>query len=182
MKKLLIAALPLALLAWAAVPATAKVERLTLEQMVARTDNALDAEIVARHVFTVDDPVHGDLYFTRLTLAGNSLRDGRATTVDVVYAGGFLADGSGVWNSEAPSEDDVRLGNRVIAFYRFVGDMGGGVAANALYASHGGLFRTQGGPAGRVVLGRGEGYAIPLNTKVESVGTAVRTIADQIGK
>jgi hypothetical protein len=179
MKKLLAAALPVALALGLAVPATAKVERLTLDDMVARTDNTLDAEIVARQVFLIDHPVDGDLYFTKLTVSGRSLRDGRVTTADVVYPGGFLPDGRGVWNSEAPSDEDVRLGNRVVVFYKFVDNLGGGLSANALYASHGGIFRTQNGPAGRVVLGRGEGYAIPFNTKIESVGLAVRTIVDQ---
>lgn len=182
MKKLLLAALPLALLAWVAAPATAKIERLSLEQMVEKTDNALDAEIVAHQVFKVDHPRDGELYFTKLTLAGRSLRDGRATTVDVVYAGGFIDEQNGVWNSEAPSEDDVRIGNKVVAFYRFVPNLGGDVSANALYTSHGGIYRTQSGPAGRVVLGRGEGYAIPFNTNVENLTLSVRTFSEKLGK
>jgi len=182
MKKLLLTALPLALLAWVAAPATAKIERLNLDQMVERTDNALDAEIVARSVFAVNHPTDGEMYFTKLTLAGRSMRDGRAMTVDVIYAGGFIDAENGVWNSEAPTDEDVRVGNKVVAFYRFVDNLGGGVAGNALYTSHGGIYRTQTGPMGRVVMGRGDGYAIPYNTKIESLDSAVRTISEKFGK
>ena len=38
-------------------------------------------------------------------------------------------------NSEAPSADDVRIGNRVVAFYKWIDNMGGDLAGNALYAS-----------------------------------------------
>ena len=54
--------------------------------------------------------------------------------------------------------------------------MGGGVWANGLYASHGGLYRTVQGPSGPVVLGRGTGYAIARNVKLADLSTAVRTI------
>jgi len=154
----------------------AQIERLTLDQMVAKTDNAVLAEITGQRVFRVDHPIDGpELYFTTLTLQGTSLKDGKPITVDVTYPGGFIDDQHGAHNSEAPSADDVKLGSTVVAFYRWSDNLGGDVAANALYASHGGLFRTVGGPTGTVVLGRGEGYAIESNKSVAHLESAIRS-------
>jgi len=159
---------------------SAQIERLTLDQMVAKTDNSVLAEIVGRKVFRVDHPVDGpELYFTTLTLQGTSLRDGKPVTVDVTYPGGFIDEEHGVHNSEAPSADDVKLGNTVVAFYKWSDNLGGDVRGNALYASHGGLYRTVAGPTGSVVLGRGEGYAIDKNKSVANLESAVRSIVEK---
>jgi hypothetical protein len=174
--------LALAALAVAALTAagTAQIERLTLDQMVAKTDNSVLAEIVGRKVFRVDHPVDGpELYFTTLTLQGTSLRDGKPVTVDVTYPGGFIDEEHGVHNSEAPSADDVKLGTTVVAFYKWSDNLGGDVRGNALYASHGGLYRTVAGPTGSVVLGRGEGYAIDKNKSVANLESAVRSIVEK---
>lgn len=169
----------LATLALAAASAlgTAQIERLTLQEIVQKTDNALVGEIVDQKVFRVDHPVDGpELYFTTLTLAGSSLVDGRNMTVQVTYPGGFINAEEGVYNSEAPSADDVRLGNTVVAFYRWQDNMGGDVSGNGLYAMHGGLYRTVEGPQGLVVLGRGEGYALDTNRKLADLDSAVKSI------
>jgi hypothetical protein len=94
----------------------------------------------------------------------------------VTFPGGFVDEENGVHNSEAPSDDDIKIGNVVVAFYKWSDNMGGDVAANALYASHGGLYRTVDGPTGTVVLGRGEGYAIESNKSVEALATAIQSI------
>ncbi len=162
---------------------TAQIERLTLEQMVLKTDDVVFAEILAKEVIRIDHPVDGpELYFTHLTLQGESLRTGEATTVTVTYPGGFLNDTDGVWNSEAPSVDDVKVGNRVVAFEKHLDNAGGGLACNFLYASHGGLYRTVEGPSGTIVLGRGDGYAVDRNVRLEDLGEAVLTIAEKIQK
>ncbi|MEM7308388.1 MAG: hypothetical protein AAF682_17035 [Planctomycetota bacterium] len=179
MKKPVLALTGLVALAVTAV-GTAQIERLTLDQMVAKTDNAVIAEITGSRVFRVDHPVDGpELYYTTLTLAGTSLADGKPITVDVTFAGGFISDTEGVHNSEAPSADDIRVGNQVVAFYRWTNNMGGDVAANALYASHGGLFRTVAGPTGTVVLGRGEGYAVDTNKSLGSLKKAVQSLVEK---
>ena len=100
------------------------------------------------------------------------LRSGLALQVP----GGFLDETNGVWNSEAPRDDEVEIGQRVVVFYKWLDDMGGGVSGNALYAMHGGLFRTAVGPKGRVVLGRGQGYAIRQNATLDDVDSAVSSI------
>ncbi|MEM7308390.1 MAG: hypothetical protein AAF682_17045 [Planctomycetota bacterium] len=156
----------------------AQIERLTLDQMVSKADHAVIAEITSRNVFRVDHPVDGpELYFTTLTLAGKSLVDGKPMTVDVTFSGGFINDTEGVHNSEAPSADDVRIGNRVVVFYKWTDNMGGDVAANAIYASHGGLYRTVDSPTGTVALGRGDGYAIDNNKSLVNLTKAVQSIA-----
>lgn len=169
-----------ALVAAATAAANAQIERLTLDQMVQKTDNSVLAEITGKTVFRVDHPTDGpELYFTTLTLQGESLESGQPITVDVTYAGGFLDEENGVHNSEAPSDDDTQVGNVIVAFYAWSDNMGGDVAANSLYAAHGGLFRTVDGPTGTVVLGKGEGYAIEANKSVESLETSIRSIAKQ---
>ena len=151
-----------------------QIERLDLAQMVAKTDNAVVGQIIDSKVFRVDDPVDGpELYFTTLTIQGRSLYDGQTITVPVTFAGGFISPDQGVFNSEAPSADDVKLRNEVVAFYRWTDNMGGNVAANALYAAHGGLYRVVPSRKGPVVLGRGEGYAIASNTTVPALTSAV---------
>ena len=154
-----------------------QIKKLDLVEMVAETDDAVFGQITNSHVFRVDHPLDGpELYFTRLTIVGTTLSDGTVTTVDVTYAGGFIDEDNGVWNSEAPSADDVKLGNNVVAFYTWTNNMGGDVAGNALHAMHGGLYRTVSGPQNTVVLGRGAGYAISTNTEILDLTQAVRRI------
>ena len=152
----------------------AQIKRFTLDEMIAATDNTVFGEIVAQRVFRVDHAIDGpELYFTTLTIEGHSLNDDTPLTVDVTYHGGFINEEEGVYNSEAPSADDVKLGNRVVVFYEWTDNMGGGVAANALVASHGGLFRSLDGPSGATVLGRGDGYAVDRNVKLADLKHAV---------
>jgi hypothetical protein len=173
-------ALPLtaAAVLFAAALGTAQIERLDLGQMVSKADNAVFGAIVDRQVIRIDSPTDGpELYFTTLTIEGRSLRTNENVTVDVTFAGGFVDATHGVNNSEAPSADDVRVGNRVVAFYKWVPNMGGGMAANSLYAAHGGLFRTFEARQGTVVQGRGEGYAIPTNVGLAQLDQNVKALA-----
>ena len=143
----------------------AKIRALTLEQMVETADAGVYGEIVARHAFRVDHPIDGpELYFTLLTLEGRTLGDRRRITVDLLYPGGWVSETEGVWNSESPTDEETAVGRRVVAFYKWVENLGGDVSGNALVAAQGGLFRTVDGPEGSLVLGRGEGYALARNT------------------
>ena len=156
----------------------AQIERLTLESMVQKTDDTLFAEIISKEVIRIDDAKDGpQLYFTHLTLEGKSLETGERVNVVVTFPGGFITPEDGVWNSEAPSDDDIKIGGRIVAFYKHLDNAGGGLACNFLYASHGGLYRTVEGPNGTVVLGRGEGYAIDANTSLEDLDIAVTKLA-----
>ncbi len=158
----------------ASLSTAAQIKSYTLEEMVTTADNAVYGTIVNSRVFRVDHPVDGpELYFTTLTIEGRSLSDSRPLTVDITFHGGVLSETEGVFNSEAPSADDVKLGNRVVAFYRWHDNLGGGVAANALVAAHGGLYRTVEGPRGAAVLGRGHGYAVGANVRVTQLESAL---------
>jgi hypothetical protein len=153
---------------------TAQIERLDLPQMVSKADNAVAGTIVNREVIRIDHPVDGpELYFTTLTIEGKSLRTGENLTIDVTYSGGFIDAERGVSNSEAPSADDVRIGNGVVAFYKWSSNLGGQLAGNGLYAAHGGLFRTFEARGRTVVQGRGEGYAIPTNVELTKLSSDV---------
>ena len=154
---------------------TAQIEQLTLRQMVQKTDDVVMGTIKGREVIRIDHPTDGpELYYTFLTVEGQSMLDGEPVVVEVAYPGGFIDDEHGVFNSEAPSEDDVRTGNRVVVFYKWIDNMGGDLAANALYCSHGGLYRTYQYQQKVVVQGRGEGYAIDNNLDSEVLGQRVR--------
>jgi hypothetical protein len=160
----------------------AQIQKLTLDEMVAATDHAVFGEIVGKRVFRVDHPVDGpELYFTTLTIQGQDLYHGTPISIDVTYHGGFVDEEHGVYNSEAPADDDVKTGNRVVVFSKWADNMGGGVAANVLYAAHGGLYRTVEGPAGMKVLGRGTGYAVDKNIAFEHLATAIETLREEQG-
>ncbi len=153
---------------------TAEIVRRDLSSMVAVTDDAFLGTILGREVIRIDHETDGQaLFFTHLTLEGRSLVDGEKGQVTVTYPGGFIDDETGVFNSEAPSEDDVKTGNQVVVFIKNTENMGGGLAAKALCGSHGGLFRTAQGKRDTIVLGRGDGYAIDTNTKLKDLDARV---------
>lgn len=126
---------------------SAQIERLTLQEMVAKTDNSVLGKITNKEVIRIDHPLDGpELYYTHLTIEGRSLVNGENTSVVVTFPGGFIDEENGVWNSEAPADADIAIGNQIVAFYKWSDNMGGDLEGNALYASHGGLFRDRPGP------------------------------------
>ena len=165
-------------LAAASTVGLAQIKSYTLPEMIQEADDAVFGEIINRRVFKVDHPVDGpDLFFTTLTVDGRSLLHDRPMLVDVTYHGGFISEEIGVYNSEAPSADDVELGNRVVLFYSWSDNMGGDVAGNSLMAAHGGLYRTVDGVNHTAVLGRGAGYAVDRNIKLGDLDSAVKKLA-----
>ena len=153
------------------------IKKLTLNEMVSKTDNAVVGEITKKEVIRIDHPIDGpELYFTHLTVEGRSLVDGSSLTTVVTFAGGFIDDENGVWNSEAPSDEDTKLGNKVVVFSKHTDNFGGGLETNALFAAHGGLYRTIESRRGTVVLGRGEGYAIPDNVAIGTLDERISAI------
>jgi hypothetical protein len=171
-----------ALLAAAAV-ASAQIERLTLRQMMERVDGAVRGEIIGRQVHRVPhpEPGAGPLYYTSLVVQGTSLVDGSAATVTVSHPGGFIDGKEGVWNSEAPTLAETEVGKEVVVFYKWSADMGGGYASNALYASHGGLYTVfEARRGGKIVQGRGDGYAVPQNQRVTGLSADIERLAREI--
>lgn len=156
----------------------ASIERLDLATMVAKCDGAVEGVITRRRVVRIDHPVDGpELYFTLLTIEGRSLADGAPLAVEVLHAGGFVDARNGVFNSEAPAADDTRLGTRVVAFYKHSSNVGGGLAGNALYAAHGGLYRTFKAAKGDIVQGRGAGYAVNSNLELATLRSRIAELA-----
>jgi hypothetical protein len=177
MSKISCIGLAAVLLGLAGAPGRAQIKTFTLEEMVETADNAVYGTIVSSRAFRVDDPVDGpEIYLTTLRIDGRSLDTGTPITVDVTFHGGFVSDTEGVFNSEAPSADDVKVGNKIVAFYAWRDNLGGGVGANALVAAHGGLFRTVESPTGATVLGRGQGYALSNNVRMSSLEPALSTL------
>ena len=168
--------LPLVALALSAA-AGASIERLTLRQMIGKADAGVVGEIKSREVLAVPLARDGEeMTFTRLEISGHDLVSGKPVSVQISYPGGVLPGRRGGHNSEAPSQDDVKIGNRVVAFYKWSDNMGGGYASHALYASHGGLFRTFKDKKGRVVVqGRGSSFAVPKNIRLQDLRSAART-------
>ena len=164
-------------LASAGTLAVAQIERLDLPTMVTRTDDAVYGAIVAKEVAKIvsEEPDGPTLYFTKITVDGYSLKSGQPTVVDMWYGGGFVSETEGVHNSEAPSADDTKVGNKVVTFHKYEYNMGNGLSGNALYAWHGGLYRTFENRAGEaIVLGRGEGYAIGSNVKLSDLDSQIQ--------
>ncbi len=162
---------------------TAQIEKLNLDQMVAKTDNSVLGTITKKEVIRVDHPVDGpELYYTHLTIEGRSLVDGESLTRTVTFPGGFIDDEHGVWNSEAPSAEDTRLGSEVVAFYQWSPNMGGDLEGYALYASHGGIYRTAKARKGTIVLGRGVGYAIEHNQLLTELDSEITKLHEKLSK
>ena len=179
MKRLILPLLGAAALIAAGVTSQAQIERLDLNQMVQKTDDGLLAEIISKEVIRIDHATDGaELYYTHMTLEGTSLVTGETKTVIVTFNGGFIDETHGVWNSEAPSADDTKIGNEIVAFYKHLDNAGGDLECNYLYAGHGGLFRTVDSPKGTVIMGRGEGYAIENNTRLDELVTAIETVKE----
>lgn len=165
----------LALVAAASI-GVAQILRLDLPQMVAQTDDAVVGTISAAKVFRTDGSKNGqvqELYFTTLTITGRSLSNDLPLTVDVTFAGGLISPKVGSYNSEAPAAADIKVGNKVVAFYKHVEDLGNGLDCNALYTSHGGLYRVYSLRGDEVVQGRGNGYAISSNWKLDALDTEI---------
>jgi hypothetical protein len=155
---------------------------VNLTEIVAKTDDAILGTIVKKHVVRIDHPVDGpEIYFTTLSIEGVSLETAKPTTVDVSFMGGFIDAENGSFNSEAPSADDTKLGNKVVCFYRYNENMGGDFSGNEIFAWHGGIYRTF-ERAGKVfVQGRGEGYAIPSNITLADLKAQISVAVTEKG-
>ena len=162
---------------------TAQIRQLSLYDMVEQSDRSLYGEIVSNTVHRVPGGEEDEfLYYTRLVVQGETLQGEDPITVEVCFPGGFLNEEEGYWHSESPTADEVKVGNRIVAFYKWFDGLGGRQAANWLYANHGGVYRTVDGPQGRVVLGRGQGYAVSRNLKLADLKVSARSIQREIDR
>ena len=180
MKNLLGKFAALSLFLGSAALGTAQIERLDLPTMLQKADDAVFGTITHSEVIRIDHPIDGpELYYTHITVEGRSLSTGENESRVITFHGGFIDNENGVYNSESPSADDVRIGSEVVAFYAWTENMGGDLAANAMYAGHGGVYRTVKGRQGTVVLGRGDGYAVDKNIKLDDLDAEVSRLRRQ---
>ena len=157
----------------------ASIESFTLETMLARVDNAVVGKIVDRHVFKATDPVDGTMYFTTITVEGNSLLDGAPMTLPVTYYGGWINEDEGSTTSVTPEASETALGKNVIAFYIENDEMGYGVGGNQLFAMHGGLFQVVQRRSKVLALGKGQGFAIDANIEMSKLrGRTQKIVSD----
>ena len=134
----------------------------------------LPAELAKRFPTVASTIPYTKPLFTHLTIEGRSVRTGEAQTVVVTYPGGFIDEEQGVWNSEAPSEDDVQLGNRVVAFHRWSENMGGGLAALSACSAPDPAV-TPGNPARKAAAASAGGGATTAPASVSMNATTVPT-------
>jgi len=171
--------LALALAATATLGSSA-IEKLTLDQMLERADNAVVGTIVDRHVFRADDPQDGTMYFTTITVKGTSLVNERSVTVPITYIGGFIDEDEGTHTSVTPDPNETAVGKRVVAFWMYNEAMGYGVSGNQLYAMHGGIFPVVQRGTKQLALGKGEGFAIDQNQTLPTLRQRAAKIAEAL--
>lgn len=158
----------------------ASIESFTLETMLARVDNAVVGKIVDRHVFKATDPDDGTMYFTTITVEGNSLIDGKPMTLPVTYYGGWINEDEGSTTSVTPEPSETALGKQVVAFYIENDEMGYGVGGNQLFAMHGGLFQVVQRRSKVLALGKGTGFAIDANVEMTKLRTRTQKIVGDL--
>jgi hypothetical protein len=68
-----------------------------------------------------------------------------------------------------------------VCFYKHEENMGGDFSGNAIYAWHGGIFRTFERRGAVIVQGRGDGYAIPTNVALSELEAQISELARSKG-
>ncbi|MCA9001071.1 MAG: hypothetical protein KDB61_04045 [Planctomycetes bacterium] len=176
-KTLLVAALSVAAIG---TYGEAQILKVDLSQMVASTDGAVYGTIISKETIRIDHPIDGpELYFTTLTIDGRDLATNAPKKVSVSFPGGFIDAEHGAYNSEAPAEKVVAVGKQVVAFHKWSDNMGGDFASNALFASHGGVYSTFESKGEVIVQGRGDGYAVPRNVRLDRLQESVQFLSSQ---
>jgi hypothetical protein len=154
--------------ALAALPVTASIQALNLEETLELHSDVVHGTIVSRDTLVLDHPEAGSVY-TLLTIEGESVLSGEKSTTQAVFMGSH--DPADRFNhSEMPELKDVRTGNEVVVFSFRDERLGG---RNLVY-NLGGVFRVERGFGEPVVIGKGEGFAFPANVKLQDATRAVR--------
>lgn len=143
------------------------IEELDLKMMVSKTDVSVHGTIT--NVRTVKfTPVNDDrLIYTILTIEGTNLYDNSPLTVDAAFLGGTF-EGESMMVTSMPAPSEYRLGNDVVVFSGKVEGWGPEVD-RCVYASMGGIFRTVDSRNGKVVLGKGKGFAVENNQLISGL-------------
>lgn len=156
----------------AALPVAAAIKALNLEELMTITSDAVYGTIVDKQVVTLDHPWQGAVY-TKLTIQGESLRQGQEITTEVVFHGSHDPSDDYVV-SEMPELQDSRVGGKVVVLFQKSAELAG---RNLVYDLSG-LYRVESGFGEPVLVGKGEGFAFPVNAKLGDVRERVRTTHD----
>ena len=159
---------PLVALGLLALPVTASIKALNLEETLEIHSDVVHGTIVSKDTLVLDHPEAGSVY-TRLTIEGESVVTGSKATTTAVFMGSH--DPADRFNhSEMPELKDTRVGNEVLVF-TFADERLGG--RNLIY-NLGGVFRVERGFGEAVVIGKGEGFAFAANTRLDEATRSVR--------
>lgn len=151
------------------------IEELDLPKMVAKTDAAVRGTITDVRTVRYVPPGDDRLIFTILTVDGTDLYTGQPRVLEAAFLGGtFQGDAMNVTSMPAP--DEYRVGNDVVVFSAPVEGWGPEVD-RCVYASMGGIFRVVSGRKGEVVLGKGEGFAVSNNVRLDDLRASIASEA-----
>ncbi len=154
---------------------SASIRPMSLKEYMSISHEVLHGTIVAKETFRSDEPLPETVY-TKLTIQGDALRGGmRGETTEVIFMGSHDPKDDFV-HSEAPDLRDTRIGGEVVVFYfdddqiHDKVDRGQNIVDNWQ-----GVYRVERGFGVPVIIGKGDGYAFPANTRLDE---AVRRIED----
>jgi len=162
-------------LALVAVPVVAAVKAMTLKELMEVTTDTVHGRITAKESFRSDYP-SPDVYWTRLTLQGESLRTGEPVTTQVIFLGSHDPN-DGYGTSEMPTLQDTRVGQEAVAFFFRDKQVPG--EANVVFDLSG-MYRVETVFGQPIVIGKGEGAAFTENIRLADVRIAVRATHQQI--
>ncbi len=151
-----------------ALPVVAGIKAMTLPELMELTQDTMLVTILDK---TTEPIVVNEerWVFTKMTVAGESLRTGEAVSTDLHFWGSH--DPTDRFTiSEMPTLQDTRVGTRVVVFTNNDDRFDGRTFVNHLAA----IFRVESAFQTEVVMGKGEGAAVSKNAKLSDVRTQVR--------
>jgi len=162
----------------AAVPCLAAIKAMTLTELMGITTEAAHVKITAKSTFHMDWPMQGAVW-TKMHIQGESLRTLEPVDTDVVFMGS--QDPADEWGmSEMPTLQDTRVGGEAVVFFNG-NDKDVPGRLNRVYALDC-VYRVEATFGTPVVIGKGEGFAFPENSKLDDVRATVRATHLELAK
>jgi len=158
-----------AALALVALPMTAGIKAMTLSELMDITADTLSVRILETSTHATE--IDGErLVYTKLSVAGESMRTGEGVSQDVIFWGSHDVSDDFML-SEMPQLQDIRRGNEIVLFVGAESFEGMPIAHNLAYA-----YRVETIFGNEVVIGKGEGMAFETNVKLDDARNSVREI------
>lgn len=156
-------------LALVALPISAGIKAMSLPELMDITADTLSVRILETSTHATE--IDGErMVYTKLTVAGESMRTGEGVSTDVIFWGSHDVSDDYML-SEMPQLQDVRAENTVVLFIGSETFDGMPIAHNLAYA-----YRVETIFGNQVVIGKGEGMAFQTNVKLEDARQSVREI------